>query len=888
MGTDPVARQPFWALLALVSIVGVVLRFGVDPAAAARISDVRGTRHNLSAAADGSAYSGPNGGGVVPGRSIKASSETQICVFCHTPHAATSGATPLWNRKVAGQGYTQSYVMYDSSTLDAKQIQGALNQPGGSSKLCLSCHDGTMAIGSVNVLNGQGSASTPGTRSITMNSGGATDSAAAPHKMPAGAGTDTGFTRNLGTDLSNDHPISVTFDAALASRDGELRTPDGVVVGARSPGVRPRLPLEPIPEVGNQPQIQCASCHDPHIREQNEAVVGNQKFLRLNRFQEKNPPSTSGFDVTVNSGDIICLACHDKNGFSGSWAGSAHANPLVATQTYTAAAAAQREFPSGMPVWKAACLNCHDTHSVAGSRRLLREGTDSAALPKSGGNPAIEETCYQCHANAAQSVITPTTSVPNIKDDFTNLARHMPIRSVDQPAGTEKHDISSNFNDGIFINCSLATSNCGKDFMESRARLGVANLSNRHAECTDCHNPHRVVKFRDFRGVAGSGSLVGAPDAAGTHRHTDDAATSHSNIASGVLRGAWGVEPIYGSASFNSLPTSYLVKRGDPGNSTDTSASANHVTREYQICLKCHSDYGYTDNNNHPNGSRPTLGSFTGGTPTGTNNLTQYTNQAREFQAPVAHKGETTTTDSGAGANFTTNNHRSWHPVMDSTGRTPAVRNAGAGNWNFPWRNAVGTQTMYCTDCHGSGVASGSASVIPDGGENGNPWGPHGSNNNFLLKGAWNTSTGTGQQADGLCFKCHSYSLYATRGGGSSGFGGSKDSNLHSYHADKIGRMRCNWCHVAVPHGWKNKALLVNLNDVGPEAGQVAGTQVRNNTTAAYNQEPYYLNAINKIRTFATSGNWSDTNCGSKGAPGNGQSGRSWMRDSSENCTNPP
>jgi hypothetical protein len=137
-----------------------------------------------------------------------------------------------------------------------------------------------------------------------------------------------------------------------------------------------------------------------------------------------------------------------------------------------------------------------------------------------------------------------------------------------------------------------------------------------------------------------------------------------------------------------------------------------------------------------------------------------------------------------------------------------------------------------------------------------------------VLKGTWNTSTGSGQQADGLCFKCHSYTLYATRGGGSSGFGGSKDSNLHSYHADKIGKMRCNWCHVAVPHGWKNKALLVNLNDVGPEVGQAAGTQVRNNTTAAYNQEPYYMNAILKVRTFATSGNWSDTNCGSRERPG--------------------
>jgi hypothetical protein len=93
---------------------------------------------------------------------------------------------------------------------------------------------------------------------------------------------------------------------------------------------------------------------------------------------------------------------------------------------------------------------------------------------------------------------------------------------------------------------------------------------------------------------------------------------------------------------------------------------------------------------------------------------------------------------------------------------------------------------------------------------------------------------------------------------------------------------------VAVPHGWKNKAFLVNLNDVGPEGGLAAGTQVRNNTTAAYNNGPYYLNAVLKIRRFATSGLWREADCGSAGAPGNGQSGRSWMRDSSENCANAP
>lgn len=872
-----------WHLAVLALVCAAVVSGSV---LGARISDIRGTKHNLSSAPD---LSATPSGGQAPARTVKATSETQVCVFCHTPHGATPNVKPLWNRALSGATYTP----YTSSSLDAQAIEGVLAQPGGSSKLCLSCHDGTLAIGNVNVLNGAGSDATQGTQSITMSGTGGGG------VMAPGSGTTTGFTRFLDTDLRNDHPISLTYNKTLTDRDGELRnatlnpieaTWEWVSGGNRILGVRkhliqggsgqqkPVLPLEKTGSATDAGQVQCATCHDPHIRE-TDSTKGNQKFLRLSRFQEATPSNTYDKD-----NDIICLACHDKNQGGGAWAYSAHANPSVATQTYLPAASTQREFPANLPVWKAACLNCHDTHTVPGSRRLLREGTDGGGSPKAGGNSAIEENCYQCHSSAASSIVTPTTTVPNIKDDFA-LARHMPITSANQSAGSEKHDIGGSFTDGAFVDCSSTTNKCGKDLIEQRSLLGVGNLNNRHAECTDCHNPHRVVKFKDFRGVGGSGVISGTPDASGTHSHTDTAMT-HTNIASGVLRGTWGVEPVYTSASFHSQPSSYIVKRGDPGSSTDSSASATHVTREYQICLKCHSDYGYTDNNTYPTGNRPVLGSFVGGTTSGTNNLTQYTNQAKEFQAPVGHKAEVTTADSGAAAAYSTNNHRGWHPVMDSTGRTAAIRNAGAGNWNAPWNNAVGSQTMYCTDCHGS--ATGSGTAIPSGGENGSPWGPHGSNNDFILKGTWASTTGNGDAATGLCFKCHSYTLYATRGGGSSGFGGSKDSNLHSYHADKIGKMRCSWCHVAVPHGWKNKALLVNLNDVGAEVGQAAGTQVRNNTSAAYNQGPYYMNAMLKVKNFKSSGNWSDADCGSSGAPGNGSTGRDWMRDSNENCKSPP
>ncbi|HEX6363731.1 MAG TPA: hypothetical protein VFZ93_12285 [Albitalea sp.] len=794
------------------------------PAHAAKVPDVTNTRHNLSATGPGT---------------VKATSESQICVFCHTPHAAENVPNaPLWNRKMSA---SSTYAPYTSTSIEANALELAAG-PGGSSKLCLSCHDGTMAISNVNVLGGQAN------QTIQLTGAGAGGT------MAPGAGPTTGFTRNLGVDLTNDHPISFTYDAALAERDGELRVPDGTTVGTRSTGVKPRLPLE-------AGQMQCSTCHDPHLRE-TDPLKGSAKFLRVNRFQESRP--TGG---TFNeSTDIVCIACHDKAGQS--WALSAHANPDVADETFNTTAANLREFPANMPVWRAACLSCHDTHTVQGSRRLLREGTDSTAVPKAGGGPAIEETCYQCHTTLALSALTGVTQVPNIRDDF-NLPRRMPIRNTEQQAGTEVHNIGTG-----------TGAQRGKDFVESPQQMGKGAPTNRHVECSDCHNPHRVVKNRLFN------DNPATPAAAGTHNHT----TGHTNIASGVLRGITGVEPVYAGAAFGTEPTSFDFKRGDGGPGASTAVGSTWVTREYQVCLKCHSNYAYD--------TPPNLGDSGGGTPTGVNGMARYTNQAMEFQAPLAHRGQVSTTDSGAFAgtppgqtytvNFRTNNHRSWHPVLDATGRTHAIRRTSTTSWRAPWNATadVGTQTMYCSDCHGSNTAV--DTVVPSGGEDGAPWGPHGSANDFILKGTWNASSGSGA-TNTLCFKCHNPSTYASAGGGGgTGFFNSDRGNLHAYHTDKIGRIRCTWCHIAVPHGWKNKAFLVNLNDVGAEAGLPPGTQVRNRTTAGYTNGPYYLNAMVKIRTFGTSGNWSESNCGSAGAPGNGQSGRDWMRDSSENCQNAP
>src|ERR1035438_10544635 len=107
----PVAAGAIFSLAALTAL-------GQNP------QSIVFTKHNLS-------ISGPG--------SLRSSTESDICIFCHAPHN-TTGEGPLWNHELSHATYTP----YTSSTLKA-----AVDQPTGASKLCLSCHDGTVALGMV-------------------------------------------------------------------------------------------------------------------------------------------------------------------------------------------------------------------------------------------------------------------------------------------------------------------------------------------------------------------------------------------------------------------------------------------------------------------------------------------------------------------------------------------------------------------------------------------------------------------------------------------------------------------------------------------------------------------------------------------------------------------
>jgi len=179
----------------------------------------------------------------------------QICVTCHTPHGSDTSVTdaPLWNHTVT----TQTYTVYSSPTLNA-----TVSQPGGASKLCLSCHDGTVAVDSFG-----GTLSTGNTEFLIG---------------PKAVGSDG---------LSNDHPISFTYDSALATADGALFDPSVKTVTIGSGAKTKTGTVADVMLAGGT--LQCSSCHDVH-----NTFTYAQTGSRLLRV--------------TDAGSAICLTCHDK------------------------------------------------------------------------------------------------------------------------------------------------------------------------------------------------------------------------------------------------------------------------------------------------------------------------------------------------------------------------------------------------------------------------------------------------------------------------------------------------------------------------------------------------------------------------------------------------
>jgi predicted CXXCH cytochrome family protein len=238
---------------------------------------INGTVHDLGTSHDGMNYT------ALPADTVGG----RICIFCHAPHntirlstanlglasgsasAAPDAFTylPLWNHTL-----TNNYASYSMYWNGPGAPTGATNphasqaiqqgmQPGSTSLLCLSCHDGSVAV------NAYGNASQP---AGSVSSGGGT--------------IGLQYTIGLNNNLQNHHPIGFDYNAAQAI-DTELR-PSTTVMTNSGTTIADHL------YAGNN--MECGTCHSVH----NKANTGERLLWRSD----------------INS--QLCLTCHDKGAYT--------------------------------------------------------------------------------------------------------------------------------------------------------------------------------------------------------------------------------------------------------------------------------------------------------------------------------------------------------------------------------------------------------------------------------------------------------------------------------------------------------------------------------------------------------------------------------------------
>jgi predicted CXXCH cytochrome family protein len=261
------------------------------------------------------------------------------CAYCHAPHSGLN--TGLWNQKLT----TQTYTTYGSSTEKNNVTQPML---GSVSNQCLSCHDGTVAVGAT-VAYGQ---------VTTRGSMNATDV--------------------FGSNLQSSHPFSL----ALPLQDNIDLAASLVANGTTADATGAVKLIK-----GN---VECTSCHNPHV-------------------QAKDPVSLN-FLVKDSSSGQLCLACHDPNRTMGGqvnpladWSTSAHA-------LSTSKISPQALLGSYSTVATDACISCHAPHNASGPARLLRGQNEQDCISCHNGGANVSPIAP--YANVFAEYATPKVGHP--------------------------------------------------------------------------------------------------------------------------------------------------------------------------------------------------------------------------------------------------------------------------------------------------------------------------------------------------------------------------------------------------------------------------------------------------------------------------------------------
>ncbi len=212
-----------------------------------------------------------------------------LCTFCHTPHKALSTLL-LWNHTLSSATFN-----WDVPKTTAGTIFPTILGPSykGATAKCLSCHDGSVAVGDiawykesaypggVGMSEWKMGVTDPTTSSHVVGGGGAMKGnhpVAMPYPYNNSANvynaSTTGPAATLG-EWQADPTLLASSKIRLFNDDGTGNISAGVVLGKTG--------------------IECSTCHDPH----NKSAV-DEMFLR---------GMISG---STQADGYLCLQCHKK------------------------------------------------------------------------------------------------------------------------------------------------------------------------------------------------------------------------------------------------------------------------------------------------------------------------------------------------------------------------------------------------------------------------------------------------------------------------------------------------------------------------------------------------------------------------------------------------
>ncbi len=501
---------------------------------------------------------------------VKSVSGDDPCVFCHTPHNATPGPE-LWNHKMG----TTAFPSYTSSTLQSSVGQVT---EADSSKLCLSCHDGTIALAS------------------TVNNGDIDFVQGPGYTLPSTSSSN--LAGSAGTGFTDDHP----FAFAPNLQNAEIKAP--------APGDPVRL------ESG---KVQCISCHDPHT---------------------ENIDATQGsFLVKNNQASALCLSCHATAGWTGS-AHQAPPDPLQ-DQKYTSTQGAHtgyigvannaceschRPHGAGNPqrlgkfVEENTCYQCHNGavttlnvqadlktktyHHPADITPSIHDAAEGPAgsarpLPETSASTPRHSECEDCHnphmtkaAPPGSQPLPPAITPPLTGTSGVSSSRVFLNRATNEYEVCFKCHADS-ANRPQLADTSLAGIGFGRN-PQRQLNAGTPDAFNTRIELNQAPSFHPVTRanpaaatasLRPFMIASDGTQITSRPLSPSSMIFCSDCHASDTNRTLGA--GNTGPTGPHGSNIQHLLERQNLLET-PPSTPGASGSSVGYVVSNYALCDKCH------------------------------------------------------------------------------------------------------------------------------------------------------------------------------------------------------------------------------------------------------------------------------------------------------------